>query len=226
MHICPETREERMDVAHPIRTVVPTLDGPVLEVLARSTGPLTSPEVHRLVGTGSVNGIRLALARLARHGLVHAEEYARTLLYHANREHIAWPAVEQLGRLRRSLLDRIGEEISSWGSQPLHASLFGPAARGDGDADSDIDLLLIRPAGVGEDDPPWSEQVDGLRGLVVDWTGNRCQVFQPDLTRLGEHVHAGDPLMEELEREAVTIAGDELAAVLRRLPTPGPGPDR
>jgi hypothetical protein len=215
-----------MDVAHPIRTVVPTLDGPVLEVLARSIGPLTGREVHRLVGTGSVNGIRLALARLARHGLVHAEEQARTLLYRANRDHIAWPAVEQLGRLRRSLLDRIGEEIGSWTAQPVHASLFGPAARGEGDADSDIDILLIRPGGVGEHDPPWSEQVDMLRGLVVAWTGNRCQVFQPDLTRLGEHVHAGDPLMEQLGRDAVTVAGDDLEAVLRRLPTPGPGPDR
>src|SRR6266508_1038245 len=66
-----------VDVAHPIRAVVPTLDGPVLEVLARTTRPLTGREIHRLAETGSPNGVRLALTRLSGQGLVHAEERAR-----------------------------------------------------------------------------------------------------------------------------------------------------
>jgi signal transduction histidine kinase len=81
-----------VDVAHPIRSVVSTLDGPVLEVLARTTRSLTGREIHRLAGTGSPNGVRRALDRLAEQGLVHAEERAKAVFYPGNRDHVAWPA--------------------------------------------------------------------------------------------------------------------------------------
>jgi len=210
-----------VDVAHPIRAVVPTLDGPVLEVLARTTRPLTGREVHRLAGTGSPNGVRLALARLAEQGLVHAEERAKAVFYLVNRGHLAWPAVEILAGLRRTLLDRLRAEFGSWPCKPVHASLFGSAARGDGDASSDIDVLLVRPDGVGEDESPWADQVDRLRGQVQAWTGNHCQPFQVDLPRLIEHLRARDALVEAWLRDAVTLAGPDLRALLRRLPVAG-----
>jgi len=119
-----------LDVAHPIRSVVPTLDGPVLEVLARTTRPLSGREVHRLAGTGSPNGIRLVLARLAEQGLVYAEERAKAVFYTANRDHVAWPAVEILTGLRRTLLDRLRAELGRGGRNrsTLHCSGPRPAA--------------------------------------------------------------------------------------------------
>lgn len=210
-----------MDVAHPIRAVVPTLDGPVLEVLARTTRPLSGREVHRLVGAGSPSGIRLALLRLADQGLVLGEERAQAVFYTANRQHLAWPAVETLTSLRATLLDRLREELGGWTLPPMHASLFGSTARGDGDLESDIDLLLLLPDGVDEDEPPWADQVDRLRERVRAWTGNNCQTFQVDRARLAEHVRATDPLVDELRRDAITLAGQDLAAVLRELPRRG-----
>jgi predicted nucleotidyltransferase len=206
-----------MDVSHPIRAVVPTLDGPVLEVLARTTSPLTGREVHRLLGIGSLNGVRLALSRLVRQGLVRVEERAAAYFYLANRDHLAWPAVETLAGIRHSLVERLREELRSWVLQPSHASMFGSTARGDGDDGSDIDILLIRPDQVGEDDSPWADQVDRLRDLVQAWTGNHCQVFQLDLARLSEHVSAQDPLIGEWRRDAVKLAGEDLRVILRRL---------
>ncbi|MGH3681912.1 MAG: nucleotidyltransferase domain-containing protein [Natronosporangium sp.] len=208
-----------MDVAHPIRAAVPTLDGPILEVLARTTRPLTGREVQRLVVAGSVNGVRLALARLARQGLVRVEERAKTLFYQANRDHLAWPAVEQLAHLRRALIDQLRDEFGKWSPPPVHASLYGSAARGDGDADSDIDLLVIRPAGCAEDVSPWAEQVDHIRSQVESWTGNHCQVFQLDLARLAEHRRANDPIVDDWQRDAVTLAGPDMRVLLRGLPT-------
>ena len=56
----------------------------------------------------------------------------------------------------------------------MHASLFGSAARGDGNTNSDLDLLLVRPKGEPEED--WEEQkyTSGVRlrakiGNHVSW---------------------------------------------------------
>lgn len=207
-----------MDVAHPIRSVVPTLDGPILEVLARTTQPLTGREVHRLAGIGSQTGIRLALTRLVHQGLVISDERSQAIFYQANRNHIAWPVVLELTGLRRSLVERLRGLIGSWTVPPVHASLLGSAARADGDAGSDIDILLVRPTSAAEDEPPWAEQVDTLRSGVQSWTGNHCQVFQLDLPRLREHVDSQDPLVDEWRRDAIRITGDDLRVVLRGLP--------
>jgi hypothetical protein len=206
-----------VDVAHPIRAVAPTLDGPVLEVLARTSLPLTGREIHRLAGTGSPNGVRLALGRLAEQGLVHTEERAKAVFYAGNRDHVAWPAVELLAALRRTFLDRLRAGFRPWRPKPVHASLFGSAARGDGDAASDIDLLLIRPDEVSEDDSPWADHVDRIRQQVQAWAGNRCQVFQLDLPRLAEHLRAGDPLVGQWLRDAVTLVEPDLRVLVRQL---------
>lgn len=206
-----------MDVALPIRAVIPTLEGPVLVVLARTTRPLTGREIHRLAETGSVNGIRIALGRLTDQGIVTAEERGAAVFYTANREHVAWPAVQMLAELRHTLRERLREQLRTWSRQPLHASLFGSAARGTGDAESDIDILLVRPEGTGGDTPDWAEQVDQLRRQVERWTGNRCHLFQLDLERLGDHARAHDRLIYEWRRDAITLAGDDPRTVLQRV---------
>jgi predicted nucleotidyltransferase len=128
--------------------------------------------------------------------------------------------VEILTRLRHTLLDRLRTEFEAWRPNPIHASMFGSAARGDGDASSDIDLLLIRPDRVDEDQSPWADQVDRLRRQVQAWTGNRCQAFQLDRARLSEHIRAKDPLVGDWLRDTVTLAGPDLRTVVRRLPAP------
>jgi len=167
-----------MDVSHPIRGIIPTLDAPVIEVLARTTRGLSGREVHRLAGAGSVRGVQLVLARLVNQGLVHADEHGSAILHTANRAHLAWPTLEALVGLRDDLLARIRETIAGWAVAPLHASLFGSAARRDGGAASDIDLLIVRPDVVAEGDDAWEAQIDALRDRMLVWTGNRCQSFE------------------------------------------------
>lgn len=81
-----------MDLGHPLRAVVPSLDASVLEVLAGTTRPLSGREVAKLAGKGSPSGVRLVLQRLVKHGLVTREDRASAIYYVANRAHPAWPA--------------------------------------------------------------------------------------------------------------------------------------
>ena len=130
-----------MDLRSPISTVVPSLDGPVLQVLARSEEGLSGRQIHKLAGSGSVAGVRLVLQRLAATGLVHVDDLGNSLLYRLNRKHLVAPAVEFLADLRSTLISRLADELSSWRIPPVHASVYGAVARGDdGDLDTDVEL--------------------------------------------------------------------------------------
>ena len=102
--------------------------------------------------------------------------------------------------------------------------MFGSTARGDGDIHSDIDLLLVHPDGLGQDDEDaWEEQVSEMRKTIVRLTGNNCQIFQVGRSRLLDHVTARDPLVDAWLRDGVEVAGATLTDLIgdvRRLPTP------
>lgn len=84
----------------------------------------------------------------------------------------------------------------------------------DGDATSDIDLLLIRPDTVAEADEAWEAQLDALRDHVFSWTGNRCQAFEMDRKRLRAYLQAQDPIVENWLRDEILLAGVSLRTVI------------
>jgi len=191
-------------VAHPLRGIIPTLDAPVIETLAATTRPLTGREVNRIAGVGSARGVQLVLRRLASQGLVLVEERGNAGFYLANREHLAWPALESLARLRLALRARLSEEIGAWPIQPLHASVFGSAARGDGDSASDIDLLMIRPDEI-ESVELWDDQLDRLRDGVPRWTGTTVRHSTSDAGGLPNTSHQTTPWSMPGSRTASTL---------------------
>jgi predicted nucleotidyltransferase len=189
-----------VDVALPLRSVVPTLDGPVVAVLAATTAPLSLAEVHRRAGGGSKSGIRRALLRLVAEGLVHEVPGGYVL----NRDHLAAPAVELLANLHGEFLARIRREIDGWTRPPDLVGLFGSAARRDGDASSDIDVLVVC-------DDPDIDDVDRLGQRIEAWTGNSAQIIAltpGDLRRLRR---AKEPIVAALDRDLVVISGDRRA---------------
>jgi predicted nucleotidyltransferase len=151
-----------MDVSHPFTALMPGLDSAVLSVLARTTRAQTGREVALAAGR-SPSGVRSVLDRLAEQGFVDSERAGRAYVYTLNREHLAAPAVEALAGLRPALADRLRREIAGWRIAPSHASLFGSAARGDGDAASDVDLFIVRPGGIEAEDATWRDQLESCR---------------------------------------------------------------
>jgi len=203
-----------MDVSRPYSAVAPSLEGDVLAVLAGTTHPLTLRHVTRLVRHGSYGGVAKAIERLIAQGLVHRQVAGRAYLHTLNREHVAAPIVQELAELRTILLSRMREELRSWSPAPVHASMFGSAARGDGDAASDIDLFLVRPADVGADDPRWRAQVSRLGERVQAWTGNRLSPIEVSASEL-PGLNARDPaVLEQLREDHIDLAGELLPRVL------------
>lgn len=203
-----------MDIGRPYTVICPTLDSGVLAVLAGTTRPLTGREIARLLGRPSHSGVLDTLSRLAEHGLVDREEAGRAFLFTLNREHLAAPAVELLAHLRAELLKRLRDTISSWDIAPVHVSLFGSAARGEGDTSSDIDLFVVRPKKVDGEDPRWREQLDLLARQVQRWTGNRAGIAEMSKTALPQLRKEEPPILAELRADAITIAGADATTLL------------
>jgi predicted nucleotidyltransferase/predicted transcriptional regulator len=205
-----------MDVSKPFVSISPGVDADVLAVLAGSTQPRSGRELARRAERSNT-GVRHVLDRLVEHGLVSREEVGRTFLYRLNRDHLLAPTVEQMVDVRAALVHRLRDAIGAWEIPPLHASMFGSAARGDGDARSDIDLLIVRPAEVDSDDAGWRGQIDGLADRVRRWTGNHAgiaEVSEPELPRLRED---RPPVVEEVRKDAVDLFGESTRKLLGRL---------
>lgn len=200
-----------MDLSRPYTVICPSLEGPVLDVLAHTTRPLTGREVARLASRGSERGVRLVLHRLVANGLVRAQEAGSASLFVLNREHVAAGIVEGLMRLRTELIDRIRREVEGWSSQPVHVSVFGSAARADGHTESDIDLLIVRPEDLAEDDPQWGEQLHGLAERIERWSGNHASLHEISPKGLKAAQRRGEPIVASLRNTSIVLAGPAFA---------------
>ncbi len=202
-----------MDLKSPISTVIPSLDGPVLQVLARADEGLSGRQIHKLAGQGSVAGVRLVLQRLAATGLVHVDDAGNSLLYRLNRQHLTAPAVEFLADLRAVLINRLSDELAAWRLAPIHASAYGALARADGDLESDVELLLIRPDDIDAADPLWNEQAGRLMQTVVDLTGNPAHLFELSRTELANHLATSTPILNDWLHPTLHLSGLPLTAL-------------
>lgn len=191
-----------MNIGSPISSVVPTLDGSVLEVLAGSSVPLTLSEVDRRASRGTPSGVRKVLRRLVNEGLVLNVPGG----YLLNREHVAAGAVEALVTLRAEFLLRLRDEVASWTYHADLVGLFGSFARREGDSESDIDILVI-----GEEHCP-DEVLDNLGARILNWTGNRAQVMALTRTDLRRLRSLGELILAEWHRDLEIVQGD--AAIL------------
>jgi len=196
-----------VDVSQPYSAVSPTLEGEVLVTLVGTTRPLTGRQVARLVRRGTQRGVLGALHRLVDQGLVNAQDAGNAVLYTLNRDHLAYPAVEILAGIRSTFTNRLRETIVSWAVQPIHVSVFGSAARGDGDTASDIDLFVVRPDDVGEEDPAWRQQLDELSASVRRWTGNQATISEVSESAVGRLKRERPPVVDELETDAILLVG-------------------
>lgn len=203
-----------MNLARPWALIRSPIDVDVLLVLRGTTRPLTGRDVARLVRDGSQPTVNACLRRLAEEGVVRAEEAGSAYLYTLNREHLGAPAIEVLADIRSELERRLRAEIAAWEIAPAHASIFGSAARGDGDTHSDIDIFVVRPRHTSEDDPGWRGQLERLTDRIYAWTGNHAalaEVSATDIRRLGRE---RPPVVSELREDAINLAGPDATHLL------------
>jgi hypothetical protein len=189
------------------------------------------------VPRGSEIGVRKAVARLVNQGILFATQMGRNVVHELNRDHLAAPAADVLAGIRSELWRRLREALTDWEVRPVYACVFGSAARRDGGSESDIDLMVVHPAFLGDKRLPrrekspgvaigdamltalsqplppgaedkWYAQLDELRAQVQRWTGNPLQVLDLSIWQQTNLPKTDPSLSAEITRDAVTIVDD------------------
>jgi hypothetical protein len=161
----------------------------------------------------------------------------RNRVHELNRDHVAAPVAELLAGLRLELWKRLRATLKAWNPRPVHACVFGSAARGDGGTDSDIDILLVHQPFPGDADPrrsastissqlagyaseimsvqltprqvgKWRRQVDELHDLVRAWTGNALQAVEMSSFEWADHQRHRSTLFSDISRDAINVASE------------------
>lgn len=187
-----------MDLTSPIRSVIPSLDGPVLEALTLTNAPASLTMIHRRAGTGSLSGVRNVLERLREHGIVDKEPGG----YRLNRDHLAAEPIVSLANLRGRFSERVTAWLTERAEPIVAAGIYGSFARRDGTEHSDIDLLIV------------TSQEDGvairddLAAAVRSWTGNEGHVVVLTTAEVDALRERGEPITATWQQELQMLIGD------------------
>jgi predicted nucleotidyltransferase len=177
--------------------------GDVLVALAGLRAPTSGRRVAERAGASPAH-VATVLGALVDSGLAIATPAAPAILYELNRDHVLAPVVEGVVAARFEWRLRVAAAIERWVVPPVAVVLFGSAATGTGSAESDIDLLVVRPPSIELGDDVWAGQIDQLGGSVRRWTGNAVDILDLSSDELRDRRR----LAGEIERDGVVLAGE------------------
>lgn len=195
-----------MQLHRPLGVLTPTLDGDVLGVLAAATTSFTGRQIARLLPDHSQSGVQNVLRRLVQQGIVTLTAAGSAHLYSLNRDHLAAAYVIGLRRLQDQFRQRLSTLVSEWPVPAEVVIVFGSAARGTMEPDSDIDLFVVRPPSV--DDDLWAEQTAVLTERVSAWTGNQARIVEMTAAEARDGLVHGDGLLLAIRDEGDVVVGD------------------
>jgi predicted nucleotidyltransferase len=206
-----------VDLAEPASVIAAPGTAAILRVLVHADDTFTIHQLGVLAGVSNSYAAK-SVAQLAEHGLVLVEQRGTAKLVRLNREHLAADAVSQLVQLHGRLRDLMSAEFAAWSIPPVHASLFGSAARGDGGTQSDLDILLLRADQLDTDDPQWTDQLFRTANRLRAATGNAVSWFELTMEDLRRAAAANEPIIEDWMQDSATLYGPDVRTILKGIP--------
>lgn len=200
-----------MDVVHPVEAIIPGSQGRILAVLAETSAELNLRTIARLSGVSLAQASRV-LPGLIDLGIVERREAPPSALFRFVPEHVASRAITALARTRQSILDEVGG-AGAFDPPPVSVIVFGSFARGDATVDSDIDVVLVRPKVVNEEDRTWRQGVDAWREQTRRVSGNRVDVLEVSEEDIGGRLRSRKPLWVDIRRGGIVVHGRSLDAL-------------
>ena len=206
-----------MDFTRPIEAIIPGVQGRVLTVLAETTAELNLRTIARLAGVSVAQASRV-LPHLVELGLVERREVPPSSLFRLVPDHIAASPLLRIARARDGMLEAMGRIAGDLAVSPTSVIVFGSFARGEADAHSDIDTILVRPAGVDEADEMWAASVEEWSNAVSRVSGNRVEVLEVGADEIAGHLGSRRQVWRDVRRDGLVVYGlgiDGLAGALR-----------
>jgi predicted nucleotidyltransferase len=195
-----------VDFVRPIEAIVPGAQGRVLAVLAETTAELNLRTIARLSGVSQAQASRV-LPHLVQLGVVERREVPPSSLFRLVPEHVAARAILDLARATDTVLDEIGRSAGALPRPPVSVIVFGSFARREARAVSDVDVVVVRPADVDEDDERWATSIEQWRTDVRRLTGNPVEVLEFDPGQAAARVAGRSQLWGRIRREGTVVHG-------------------
>lgn len=114
------------------------------------------------------------------------------------------------------MLDELGQLARGLPVPPVSIVVFGSFARREATVDSDIDVVVVRPSGVDEDDEQWADSIEQWRTDVRRLTGNPVEVLEVSSDEAASRVAGRSQLWNEIRADGRVVHGaslDELTSV-------------
>lgn len=195
-----------MDFLHPVQAVIPGVQGQVLAVLAETTAELNLSTLARLAGVSVAQASRV-MPKLVQLGLVERRELPPSSQFRLVRENVAAQAIIDLARSRDNALKRLGESTAAVPFEPVSIIAFGSFARGEADEQSDLDVVVVRPEDIDEDDDDWASAVQRWSDEARAITGNRVEVLEVSHDEVRTRLASQSPLWSDILKVGITVHG-------------------
>lgn len=196
-----------MNLSKPLTSLIPSLEGEVLTVLAGAEASFTGLQVQKVMKRGSNRGVLNALQKLCAQGLATSRPAGVANLYELNREHLLAKHIIEIANLRAEFFRLMSLEVTSWDLHPECIAIFGSAARGDMTSDSDIDIFISRPAEIEFGDMAWRRQLTEFSLKVGRWTGNSVNAFEVGLDDLRQELGTKDGVLYSIIDQGAVVYG-------------------
>ncbi|CAN5839216.1 hypothetical protein BH24ACT3_BH24ACT3_02290 [soil metagenome] len=187
----------------------------MLAVLAETTADLNLRTIAQLSGVSHAQASRV-LPGLVELGVVERREVPPSSLFRLVPEHVAARVVLDLARATDTVLDEIGRMAPALPFPPVSVIVFSLFSRREAGADSDIDVVVVRPGGIDEVDEDWASSIEQWRTDVRRLTGNPVEVLEVSDDEAASRLTGRSQVWADIRRKGRVVHGlslDRLASV-------------
>jgi predicted nucleotidyltransferase len=195
-----------MDFVRPVEAVIPGAQGRILSVLVETTAPLNLRTLARLAGVSPAQASRV-MPGLVDLGVVERYEVPPSSQFLLARSNVAAQAVIELSRSPETASERIGLAAAAMAAPPESIIIFGSFARGEAGVDSDIDVVVVRPDSIDEDDDDWATALEAWRDEARAITGNSVEVIEVSLSDAGSKLRGRTEFWRNVRQDGVVVQG-------------------
>lgn len=201
-----------MDFRRSVEAIIPDAQGRVLATLARTTQELSLSALAELSGVSLAHVARV-VPRLVELGIVERHDVPPAVLVKLVPEHLASRSILLLADLRHTFLEELRESAQHIDPAPVNVTLFGSFARGEDDTKSDVDVLVVRPTSVEEDDSTWEGSIARWETHVRRISGNAVNRIEASEGEVSKLMKSRRPLWQTIRREGIVLQGTALADI-------------
>lgn len=201
-----------MDFLRSLESLVPGVQGRVLAVLVETTAELNMRTIARLADVSVAQASRV-LPHLVDLGVVNRRDVPPSSLFRLVPQHVIAGPLLALARPRDTVIEEMRRFAAALPVPPSSVVVFGSFARGEADAQSDIDAVLVRPKDVEASDEEWQESIEQWQSAVRRLSGNPVEALEVGIDEISASLRSRRQIWRDIRRDGVVVYGlslDEL----------------